>query len=246
MTIGNNDALYRQLMNSIKRKIVSGEYKVGDRIMSERSMSLTYGINRLTVRKAIQKLEDEGCLKAVQGKGTFVQKIPDIDHKIQLQLGTGENVSLSTTIKKGGMKSSRIVLEFKRIPAEGELRDAFPDSDEIYQLIRLSLINDHPYAVQESYFPCNIFENAERFDFREGSLYDYMDMCGHCPQRVISYLQVVSAPNAYLEELDIREGQCMFYFDYYGFDIHHKITEYTKSWHKSEYTSIKYVTVVGE
>lgn len=237
-----NDALYLQLMDSIKQKIISGEYKVGDRIMSERAMSLAYGINRLTVRKAIQKLEEQGCIKALQGKGTFVQKIPEIDHKIQL--GTGENVSLSTTIKKGGMKSSRIVLDLHRIQAVDDIKDTFPDHEEVYQLIRLSLINDHPYAVQETYFPCALFEDAERFDFREGSLYDFMDMCGHCPEKVISYLQIVKAPIQYIDELQMEPNKCMFYFDYYGFDTEHKITEYTKSWHKSEYTSVKYVTVV--
>lgn len=237
-----NDAIYVQLMNSIKEKIICGEYKLGDKIMSERSMSLTYGINRLTVRKALQKLEEEGCVKAQQGKGTFVCSIPRLDKKVQL--GTGENVSLSTTIKKGGMKSSRIVLSFHKMKAENEIKDCFPESEEVYRLVRLSLVNDQPYAMQEAYFPCELFKDADRFNFAQSSLYDYMDMYGHCPQRVISYLQIKKVPDEYAEILEMEKGKCMFFFDYYGFDRDHKITEYTKSYHKSEYTSVHYVTEI--
>ena len=64
------DALYRQLINSIKAKIQRGEYKIGDKLDSERVMAQQYGINRLTVRKALIELEQEGLVKARQGSGT--------------------------------------------------------------------------------------------------------------------------------------------------------------------------------
>lgn len=237
-----NDAIYVQLMNNIKEKIINGEYKVGDRIMSERSMAETYGINRLTVRRALRHLEEEGCIKAIQGRGTFVCSVPKFEKKVLL--GTGENVSLKATIKMGGMKSSRVVLDFGRIKAVDDIKDCFPDSDEVYRLVRLSFVNDHPYAVQEAYFPCNLFQDAERFNFAEASLYDYMDMYGHCPIKVISYLQVKEAPKEYSEYLHMEEGSKMFFFDYYGFDAEHKITEYTKSYHRPEYTAVRYITEI--
>ena len=70
--IDENKHLYIQLANSIKEKIDTGEYRSGMPIMSERKMSEAYGLNRMTVRKAISKLIDEGFLISIQGKGTFV------------------------------------------------------------------------------------------------------------------------------------------------------------------------------
>ncbi|MEG0842189.1 MAG: GntR family transcriptional regulator [Erysipelotrichaceae bacterium] len=236
----NKDAIYIQLMNNIKEKIINGEYKIGDKIVSERTMSVNYGINRLTVRRALQELEKEECVKAIQGKGTYVVAIPRLEGKVQL--GSGENVSLSTTIKKGGMKSSRLVLSFNKIACEGEMKDYFPQSKQLYQLVRLSLVNDNPYAVQEAYFPCELFSEAERFNFADGSLYDFMDMHNHCPVKVISYLKVVKVPQSYCEVLKMKANKSMFFFDYFGFDQEHKIVEYTKSYHKSEFTTVKYVT----
>ena len=49
----NNTPIYSQLEKLIKDKILSGEYKFGEAIPSERKLAETYGINRMTVRSAI-------------------------------------------------------------------------------------------------------------------------------------------------------------------------------------------------
>ena len=50
--------IYVQLMDSIKKKIQDGQLQVGDRLVSEREMSEQYGINRMTVRNALKKLQE--------------------------------------------------------------------------------------------------------------------------------------------------------------------------------------------
>jgi GntR family transcriptional regulator len=232
-------ALYIQLIDSIKKKMMDGEYQVGDQIMSEREMSEIYGINRLTVRKAIKSLRTEGYLKAVQGKGTFVNKIPEGQDKVELG---NSDVSLSMSIRKGGMKTSRIVLSLKKIDTFGDLIGYFPNSPQVYELIRLSFINDKPYAVQECYFPCSVFKEPERFNFTEGSLYDYMEMQGHYPDKIISYLQIEDVPKKYSDLLDIREGKKVFFFNYFGYDNNQNMVEYTLSYNKPEYTSFQFST----
>lgn len=232
-------ALYIQLIDSIKKKIIHGEYQVGDRILSEREMSEIYGINRLTVRKAIKSLRDEGYLKAVQGKGTFVNKVPENHDKVEL--GNGD-VSLSMSIRKGGMQTSRIVLSLKKIDTFGDLIGYFPSSPQVYELVRLSFINDKPYAVQECYFPCSVFKEPERFNFAEGSLYDYMEMQEHYPDKIISYLQIEDVPKKYTELLNITEGKKVFFFNYYGYDKDQNMIEYTLSYNIPEYTSFQFST----
>lgn len=233
----NSEALYVQLINNIKKKIIDGEYKIGDKIMSEREMAQMYGINRLTVRNAIKRLREEGYLKAIQGKGTFVSKIPDVEDKVELG---GGDVSLSMSIRKGGMNPSRIVISLRKIDAFGELKKYFPDSPEVYELIRLSFANGKPYAVQECYLPCAYFSETERYDFAEDSLYDYMDMQGHRPEKLISYLQIKDVPEKYAELLKIKAGKKVFFFNYHGFDKAGKMVEYTLSYNKPEYTSFRF------
>ena len=238
-----SEALYIQLINNIKKKIVEGEYKIGDKIMSEREMAKAYGINRLTVRNAIKSLREEGYWKAIQGKGTFVDKIPSIQDKVELG---GGDVSLSMSIRKGGMNPSRIVLSLKKIDAVDDLKKYFPYSPQVYELVRLSFINGKPYAIQECYFPCSYFKEPERFNFAEGSLYDYMDAQGHYPKKLISYLQIKDVPERYEELLEIKKDRKVFFFNYYGFDKDKNMIEFTLSYNKPEFTSFHFSTKKAE
>ena len=238
--MSQNTAIYVQVMNSIKEKIVTGELKLGEKLPSERSMSIQYGINRMTVRNALKRLENEGCIKSIRGSGTYVAKVPKLEKMIEL--GENEIMSLSQQIRQKGLKSSRLVLSLKKFVNHDAIKDYFPDSEFIYEIVRLSLIDDEPYAVQHTYIPCNIFKEAERFDFADGSLYDYMSDFQHRPTGVISYLKVDKIPTQYAEILKLKNSKNIFIFDYFGFDESHKMVEYTISYHHPEYTSFKYIT----
>ena len=64
--------LYQQLMTRLKNDITAGVYPAGARIPSEQLLCDTYGVSRVTVRKAMLDLVQEGLLVRRQGKGTFV------------------------------------------------------------------------------------------------------------------------------------------------------------------------------
>ena len=239
--MNKNLPIYMQLVESIKKKIVSGDLKIGERLVSEREMSLQYGINRMTVRNALKQLKNEGIIEARRGSGNYIIKVPTLEDK--LQLGQSNAVlSLSMQIRQNGMKSSRQMISFKKIFCEGALKDTFPNEDKLYEIVRLSLINDNPYAFQKAYIPCSVFKEAERFDFESFSLYKYMEDQGHRPDKVISYLQIVSIPDEYADIMNVNKDKKVFLFDYYGFDKDHGLVEYTISYHLPEYTSFKYVS----
>ncbi|OCN05299.1 hypothetical protein A4S06_09335 [Erysipelotrichaceae bacterium MTC7] len=232
--------LYEQLADNIKSKILDGELALGDRLPSERMMSVQYGINRMTVRKAIKLLEQERILSAEVGRGTFVSGIPVVSRKIEL--GENELISLTRQIRQKGLHPSREIISFQKIKTTEELHDFFPTSAFVYELVRLSLINGNPYALQKAYFPCNLFKDAERFDFVDESLYDYMEEQGHRPSKLVSYLKIAKIPDMYVSLFHEEKPRNVFLFDYFGFDKDHRLIEYTISYHLPEYTSFRYVT----
>ena len=65
--------LYQQLVDSIKEQIQSGKIKEGDKLMTEQELSEVYNVSRITVRKAMELLSDEGIVVKKQGIGTFVE-----------------------------------------------------------------------------------------------------------------------------------------------------------------------------
>lgn len=66
--------LYLQLKNTLLNRIDNGELLPGERLESERDLAEKYGVNRQTVRSALNVLIEDGVLIKVPYKGTFVAK----------------------------------------------------------------------------------------------------------------------------------------------------------------------------
>ena len=64
--------IYEQIKTAIKQAIFSNELKEEDMLPSIRSMANDLKISFLTVKRAYDELEEEGYIKTVQGKGSFV------------------------------------------------------------------------------------------------------------------------------------------------------------------------------
>ncbi|NMO94279.1 GntR family transcriptional regulator [Paenibacillus lemnae] len=63
---------YQLIIEDIKKDILSGTYKVGEKIPSEIVLQESYQVSRQTVRKAILDLSNEGYLRSERGSGTYV------------------------------------------------------------------------------------------------------------------------------------------------------------------------------
>ncbi len=64
--------LYIQIAKSIRQQITEGEITAGDALPSERDLCELTGASRVTIRKAVDQLIEEGLLRRKQGSGTFV------------------------------------------------------------------------------------------------------------------------------------------------------------------------------
>ena len=64
--------IYEQLMEQIKSDIIQSELKEGEALPSVRALAGELRISALTVKKAYDKLEEEGFVTTVHGKGTYV------------------------------------------------------------------------------------------------------------------------------------------------------------------------------
>ena len=67
--------IYEQIMEGIRRMIASGELADGDALPSVRARANELQISALTVKKAYDRLEEEGLTHTVHGKGTFVAQV---------------------------------------------------------------------------------------------------------------------------------------------------------------------------
>lgn len=73
----STEPLYERVRESIAEAIDHGTFLPGERLPAEWQLAQMHGVNRLTVRRALEELARVGIVEARQGSGTFV--LPPID-----------------------------------------------------------------------------------------------------------------------------------------------------------------------
>ena len=106
--------LYQQVIDIIKNEINSGAYKAGARIPNEFELAESYKVGRVTVRRAIEELVQQGYLTKRQGKGTFVNA-PKLKRKIRQK---DDVQSFSDACRVNGMEPGARVISRKILPAD--------------------------------------------------------------------------------------------------------------------------------
>ncbi|MGN8648157.1 GntR family transcriptional regulator [Gracilibacillus sp. HCP3S3_G5_1] len=76
-------ALYEQVYESLKQDILSMKYKIGERIPSEKEIAEAFSVSRITSKKALEKLVQEGFVYRQRGKGTFVLNTSQISVNVE-------------------------------------------------------------------------------------------------------------------------------------------------------------------
>lgn len=132
-------------------KISTGEWPVGHMISTELQLCEQFGVSRPTVRTAVLKLVQEGHLRRVKGKGTFVTA-PKV-----LEQATVFIENFLRGMHQRGIEISTEVLEFQIMPAEPKIMERLePDSKEMIKLSRLRYVRDsfdqNPIVLSTSWF----------------------------------------------------------------------------------------------
>ncbi|MQL53680.1 UTRA domain-containing protein [Desulfofundulus thermobenzoicus] len=159
--------LHIQLKEILLKEIRSGIYT--EKIPSEKELMNRFSVSRTTVREAVSALVNEGILKKIHGKGTFITFRP-------VNEWLGSIKSLTTTIKNMGMKPG-IKLISHGIKSEPEIAEIL-GLKEYYLIERLRFADDHPIALERTYYPVEIGRKLATYDLNQIILYDVLESIG--------------------------------------------------------------------
>ncbi|MFN2341473.1 MAG: GntR family transcriptional regulator [Halanaerobium sp.] len=65
--------IYEQVIEEIKKEIVRGELKAGDKLPSQRKLARKIDVNPNTVQRAYREMEQRGLVETKRGRGTFIK-----------------------------------------------------------------------------------------------------------------------------------------------------------------------------
>lgn len=228
-TIDESSPIFLQLREVVRERITTGEYAPGVAIPSENALAHTYGINRLTVRSALDGLVNEGLLKRIQGKGAFV-----VGKRIERNLDylTGFHKAI-----EGGMSNPSIkILEKERRRAghvyAHELK--ISPNDDIFYIKRLCYADGKPISLESVYVPCELFPNLMDIDLEVFPLQDVYQFYGSSPDRAWQTLDIVSAEPKMARMLKLGDNRNVLLFTCYTYRADGKTIEYMRSFNRSD------------
>ncbi|MDI7274884.1 MAG: GntR family transcriptional regulator [Anaerolineae bacterium] len=194
--------LYYQLMQELRHRIEGGQWAPGDRIPSERELSETYGISRMTVRQALAELVDTGLLRRDQGRGTFVAE-PRMRRQITRLM------SFTEDMRARGRRASARVLRLELVPARPSVADALEIEvgEQVVLIERLRLADGEPVALESSHLHFPGCEGVVHEDL-SGSLYRLLhERFGLTPSRAREELEAGACEAHQAQLLGIRRGE---------------------------------------
>lgn len=177
MLNNNQIPLYIQIKNDLIDKINNGYYQTEEKIPSENELKDIYDVSKITVRKAVYELVNEGYLYRLQGKGTYVAK-RNINRMLNL-------MSFTEEMRAKNMKCVSRVLDIKTV-VDRKIAASFEiDSmTKVHKVERLRLVDDMPVALQTSYLPESLISLDKLQDIYEvHSLYKILKESGIVPER---------------------------------------------------------------
>ncbi len=163
--------LYFQLCEIIEQKIESKAWRPGQTLPSEHIFGTTFALSRTVVRQAFSELENKGLIKKRNGKLTTIAFPSYRGGLMQSLHGFHEDAS------SRGQETSTRVLDFKVIPATGEVAShlELPEGEPVVMLNRLRFLSGDPEVLVVTYLPLQRCPAILREDFSNQSLYEVLD-----------------------------------------------------------------------
>ncbi|KQZ48832.1 phage tail protein [Rhizobium sp. Root149] len=192
--------LYVKLKNMIEQAMKDGRLKHGDALPAERDIADAAAISRVTVRKAIDDLVDQGLLVRRRGSGTFVSKpVP------RMQQSLTRLTSFSEDMRRRGMTAGSRWLDrglFHPTPEE-TMTLGLSGNARVARLVRLRTANEMPIALERTSLPDDILPDP---DAVENSLYQALSGRRIQPVRANQRISAVLLKEEETELLGVPTG----------------------------------------
>jgi GntR family transcriptional regulator len=156
---------YRAIADELRGRVESGELGAGRLLPSESELSRAHAVSRVTVRKALELLREEGLIDARQGFGWFVAADPV--RQVLGRLGTIED-----QLGELGLSSERRVVGFRFVsPPPPRVRQVL-SVDAVLEVRRVNLADAQPFARVTVWCPEEVGARLSRADVERTPFYE--------------------------------------------------------------------------
>ncbi|GLK44952.1 MULTISPECIES: GntR family transcriptional regulator [Novosphingobium] len=230
---GDTGPRYMRLQRLIREAIEKHRIATGSALPTERELVEEYGVSRVTVRKAIDGLVDEGMLERRQGAGTFVAALRQPEQGTRVEKSFSIMTSFSEDMVTRGRKPSNIWidrLEGVVTPDEAMLLGLSPGS-RILRFNRIRCADGETMAIEHAVVPGWALPSPDVVD---DSLYAALDAEGNRPVRALQRLRSVGFSPEHAEMLGISAGDPCLAIERRAFLPDGRLVEVTNCYYRGD------------
>lgn len=203
--------LHKVISEQLRARILSGEFLPGEQLPSEHQLISEFEVSRITVRRAIANLVNQGLVMAHRGKGVFVKEQRKVTYSLSSPL-----VFFEEDVARQGVSSSLHNLVFESVFAPEKVQQILqlPDQKtEVYLQKKLLLLDKSPAAVDVTYILPHLGQTfADELQHR--MTFPVLEQNGVAIERIEATLECTHANYEMSEYLQVAIGHPLLVYCY--------------------------------
>ncbi|WP_354687006.1 GntR family transcriptional regulator [Cupriavidus necator] len=222
--------IYLQVARGLGAAIRAGLWRVGDALPSERTLVESLGISRVTARRALQVLAQDGAITRSRGAGTFIAPRP-AQKPARLD-------NFSELARRRGMTPASELVAFERrraTPPEAAAL-ALQEGEEIVRLTRLRKADGQTFWMDVTTLALAVLPDASAIG---ESLYAYLERIGKPVLRVTEKLRAIIATEELAARLNIAPGEPLLHILRTGYTHGDQPVELTDAYCLNDFYELK-------
>ncbi len=189
---------YLDVADDLRSDIASG--RVGA-LPSEAELGERYSVSRVTVRRALDLLREEGLVDSRRGSGWFVASDP-------IRQPLGRVTTIEAALEAAGAAPGRRILEFgfEAAPTEVAKTLGIAKDAEVLRVLRLNLAGDDPFALVTIWLPVELGARVSRAEAERAPFYDLLPLHGVEVGRIVQTITATAADRGEARRLGGHAG----------------------------------------
>lgn len=218
--------LYLQIKQILKDRILQGFYQIHSNLPAEPQLEKEFQVSKITVRKAIQELVQEGYLEAKSGIGTKV-----IRNTATSMLSKGK--LFSEFLIEEGHQIQKKLLQIEMLQNEENSKEYELFGKYCTSIQRIYYLNHQPYIHFTHYISPKI-TNINHTILEDRSLYELIEKQDYLLERFQDFFAVSTAPSHIAKTLGLKKETSLLKRIRYSFDVMNNLIEYSVGYYNTE------------
>jgi GntR family transcriptional regulator len=222
--------LYQQIYEILRSEIVAKNWKPGDMISPESELMDKYQVSSITIRQALEKLEQDGLINRQRGRGTFVTQPT-------LEANQTRIISFTEDMHTRGVTPSTEVMLSSLIPAPENIAQLLQveTGEELARVKRLRLADHDPLSVEESLLVHRYCQGILQHDFAAKSMRWTLEQ--EFGIRLVQAKQTIHAINASRDlanSLSVKPGSALLFVERISYSQYDLPIEFLRIYYRGD------------